>query len=44
MRNAGNSCTLHTLQGATHFYFFDKKYGDEAVQAEETFLASMGVL
>lgn len=44
MKNAGNSCTLHSLQGATHFYFFDKKYRDEAVQAEEKFLASLGFL
>jgi acetyl esterase/lipase len=44
MRNAGNRCELHRLQGATHFYFFEKKYRDEAIQSEEKFLASLGFL
>ncbi|MBI3195807.1 MAG: alpha/beta hydrolase [Ignavibacteriae bacterium] len=44
MTTAGNKCEFHRLRGATHFYFFEKKYRDEAIQSEETFLASLGFL
>jgi len=44
MSKAGNRCELYQLQGATHFYFFEKKYRDEAIQSEEKFLASLGFL
>lgn len=44
MKKAGNRCELYRLQGATHFYFFEKKYRDDAIQVEEKFLASLGFL
>jgi acetyl esterase/lipase len=44
MTKAGNKCEFHRLQDATHFYFFERKYRDEGIQAEEKFLASLGYL
>ena len=44
MKKTGNRSELHRLQGATHFYFLEKKYRDEAIQAEVRFLTSLRVL
>lgn len=44
MTKAGNTCELHRLQDAPHFYFFEKKYRVEAAEAEERFLISLGLL
>ncbi|MBI3587035.1 MAG: alpha/beta hydrolase [Ignavibacteriales bacterium] len=44
MSKAGNICELHQLQGAEHFYFFEKKHREEAILSEEKFLVSLGFL